>query len=113
MEPQMPLSIDQLPRFMQFLAEIAEQMKDNDFGLTIAYEAVQVRPRTETSNGLLGLRVVVTDSDGSTEAAMLYANGTYKNKSLIKLEIDNRDGSVICCDNARAILAIIWFGGSN
>lgn len=113
MENLMPLQIDQQPRFIQFLAEIADAMKDNAFGLTIEYEAIQVRPRTETSNGLLGLRVVMTDEEGEAETAMLYANGTFKNKNMVKLEIEGRDGFVGCCSNPHSILAIIWFGGTN
>lgn len=104
-----------LPRFMQFLVRLADQMGEHlktwdvEESLQLTHRPRELRRSTEKSNGLMVLEVTITDGQNPV-TAYLYASGTHRTHSMVKVELVDQKKSIICTDDPMAILAVIWFG---
>lgn len=103
-----------LPRFLSFLVKVsdavAEQAEEDGAG-KVEHEIVQLRERTEGSNGLACVRIVHTSDEGETSAFRMFAAGAYREKNLIKIEKedDEEQEQVFVSSNPTLVLAYISY----
>ncbi len=110
-----------LPRFLSFLVNVAESVAERaeeDGVGKVEHEVVQLRERTETSNGLACVRITHVGEEGEEAAFRMFAAGAYRDKNLIKLERegvaeqdaeDEENECVYVSSNPSLVLAYISF----
>ncbi|MDX1564423.1 MAG: hypothetical protein R3236_03405 [Phycisphaeraceae bacterium] len=113
-DPEEAAAPRRLPRFLAFLVNVAESVAERaeeDGVGTVKHEVVQLRERTESSNGLACVRITHVGDEGEEAAFRMFAAGAYRDKNLIKLERedDEEQEFVYVSSNPNLVLAYISF----
>ncbi len=101
-----------LPRFLQFLAKVAEAVAERaveEEAGQVRHEVLKLRERTEQSNGLSCIRIIHTNDEGEETSFRMFAAGAYRDKNMIKLEREDEDEYVIVSSSPHLVLAYISF----
>jgi hypothetical protein len=109
-----PSTESRLPRFLSFLVKVAdavaERAEEDGVG-KVEHEIIQLRERTESSNGLACVRMTHTSEEGDVSAFRLFAAGAYREKNLIKIEKedDEEQEQVYVSSHPTLVLAYISY----
>lgn len=111
----MNVKTENMPRFLRFLVNIAEGMREfagMEFDCEIEHEVVEILPRSDTGSGLTGLKVRGYNAGGQGDdfEVILFAAGTYRNKSMVKITREGEEAHALVSSSPKVVFTTAWYG---
>ena len=107
----MNVDVERLPRFLRFLVNVAKavEVEANKWNVEMSYQIKEIEPRSDHGSGLTGVELSF-EADGETATAMIFAAGTYRNKSMVKIKMEGEDSHDLVSSSPKVVFATVWFG---